>query len=80
MVSFLCLFSAHENVVLLVNAMDWDFTCKDLIKRIVRDPDSNKYMMHCVNPILALQLLRNLLIRNSTKMKMMRNLITVSRI
>ena len=24
--------SAHQNVVLLVNAMDWNLTCKDLIK------------------------------------------------
>ena len=31
-----------------------------------------------VNPVLALQLWKNFLIRNSTNMKMMRNLITVS--
>ena len=32
----------------------------------------------CLNPVLALQLWKNFLIRNSTNMKMMRNLITVS--
>ena len=36
---------AHQNVVLLVNAMDWDLTCKDLIKTDSKDlinTDSNK--------------------------------------
>ena len=28
----LCVCSAHQNVVLLVDAMDWDLTYKDLIK------------------------------------------------
>ena len=27
-----CVCSAHQNVVLLVDAMDWDLTYKDLIK------------------------------------------------
>ena len=27
-----CVFSTHENVVLVVDAMDWDLTYKDLIK------------------------------------------------
>ena len=27
-----CFCSAHKNVVLLVDAMDWDLTYKDLIK------------------------------------------------
>ena len=30
----------------LVDAMDWDLTYKDLIKKIVYNPDSNKYIMH----------------------------------
>ena len=31
--------------MLLVDAMDWDLTYRDLIKRIVYNPDSNKYIM-----------------------------------
>ena len=34
--------SAHQNVVLLVNAMGWDLTYKDLIKEIVCNTESNK--------------------------------------
>ena len=32
--------------MLLVNAMDWDLTYKDLIKKIVYDPESNKCIMY----------------------------------
>ena len=42
----LCVCSARQNVLLLVDAMDWDLTYIDLIKRIVCNPDSNKYMGH----------------------------------
>ena len=41
-----CVCSAHQNVVLLVDAMDWDLTYKDLIKKIVCNTDSNKCIMH----------------------------------
>ena len=37
---------AHQNVVLLVDAMGWDLTYKDLIKKIVYNPESNKCLMH----------------------------------
>ena len=50
-----CVNSALQNVVWLVDAMDWYLTYKDMIKKILCNPDSN-----------------------STNMKMMRNLITVS--
>ena len=36
-----CVCRAHQNTVLLVNAMDWDLTYKDLIK-IFCNPDSNE--------------------------------------
>ena len=42
----LCVCNAHQNVVLLFDAMDWDLTYKDLIKKIVCNPGSNKYMIH----------------------------------
>ena len=38
--------SSHQNVVLLVDAMDWDLTYKDMIKKIVFNSDSNKCVMH----------------------------------
>ena len=41
-----CVCSAHQNVVLLVDAMDWDLTYKDLIKKIVCNPESNKCLIH----------------------------------
>ena len=41
-----CICSAHQDVVLLVDAMDWDLTYKDLIKKIVCNPDNNKCMIH----------------------------------
>ena len=33
-----CVCSAHQNVVLLVDAMDWDLTYKDLIKLTLSCP------------------------------------------
>ena len=41
-----CVCSAHQNVVLLVDAMDWDLTYKDLVKKIVYNSESNKCIMH----------------------------------
>ena len=41
-----CVSSAHQNVVLLVNAMGWDLTYKDLIKKIVCNTESKKCIMH----------------------------------
>ena len=40
-----CVCSTHQNVVLLVDAMDWDLTYKDLIKKIVCNTESNKCIM-----------------------------------
>ena len=61
--------------MLLVDAMDWDLTYKDLITKIVSNPESNKCMMHRCESCLALQFWMNFLIRNSTNMKMIKNLI-----
>ena len=41
-----CVCSAHQNVVLLVNAMDWDLTYKGLIKKIIFNTDSKKWIVH----------------------------------
>ena len=42
-----CVSSGHKDVVLLVDAMDWGSTYKDLIKKIVYNPESNKPITHC---------------------------------
>ena len=73
---FVC--SAHQNFVSLVDAMDWELTYKDLFKKIVCNMIATNASCIDVNPVLALQLWNNFLIRNSTSIKMMRNLITVS--
>ena len=41
-----CVWSAHQNVVLLDKAIDWNLTYKDLIKKTVYNPENNKYIMH----------------------------------
>ena len=41
-----CVCSAQEIVVLLVNAMDSDLAYKDLIRKIICNSKSNKCMMH----------------------------------
>ena len=46
MIHSVCFCSAHQNVVLLVDAMAWDLTYKNLIKKIVYNTDSNKCIMH----------------------------------
>ena len=46
MTQSVCVCNVHQNIVLLVNAMDWDLAYKDLIKKIVCKPESNKCIMH----------------------------------
>ena len=42
-----CVCSTHQNAVLLVDAIDWEYTYKVLIKNVVCDPDNKVRMMHC---------------------------------
>ena len=46
MTHFVCVGSAHQNVMLPVNTMNSDLTYKDLIKKIVCNTESNKCIMH----------------------------------
>ena len=46
MIHSVCTCSAHQNVVLLVDALDWDLTYTGLIKKIFYNPESNKCIMH----------------------------------
>ena len=78
MTHFLCICSIHQNVVLLVDAMDRDLTYKTWSRRSFATLRATNASAIGVNLVLALQLWKNFLIRNSTNMKMMRNLITVS--
>ena len=41
-----CVCSAHQKFSLVVDAMDWDLTYKDLIKKIVCNTESPKCIMH----------------------------------
>ena len=41
-----CVCSTHQNVVLLVDAIDWDVAYKELKKKIIYNPQSNKCIMH----------------------------------
>ena len=40
------LFATDNNAVLLVDTTDWEYTYKDLIKKVVCDPDNKVCMMH----------------------------------
>ena len=70
-----CVCSAHQNVVLLVDAMDWQ-TYKDLIKKIVYNPESNKCIIHQCESCPGTATLKEFL--DQVNVKMIRNLITVS--
>ena len=41
-----CVCSAHQIVVLLVHAMNWELTQKDVMKKMVCNIDSSKCMIH----------------------------------
>ena len=78
MIHSVCVCSAHQNFVLLVDAMDWDLTHKAWSRRSFATLRATNASCIGVNPVLALQLWKNVLIKSSTNMKMIRTLITVS--
>ena len=41
-----CICSTHQNAVLLIDVIDWECTYKDLMKKVVYDPDNKVCMMH----------------------------------
>ena len=41
-----CICSVYQNVAFLVDAMDWNLTYKDLVKKIVYNPKSKKCIIH----------------------------------
>ena len=69
MTHFVYVCSAHHNVVLLVDAMDWDLTKKDLIKKIVCKTVSNKCIMHRCESCLGTVTLKRFLDQELKKYK-----------
>ena len=57
----LCILSAQQNVVSLVDAMHWNLTYKDLIKKIVSNTESNKCILHQCESCPATATLKNFL-------------------
>ena len=45
MIHSICVCSAYQNVLLLVDAMDWESTYKDLIQKIICNTESNQCIM-----------------------------------
>ena len=43
----ICVCTTHENTILLVDALNWEVTYKDLVNKVVRDPSNREFMMHC---------------------------------
>ena len=71
-----CGCSTHQDAVLLVDPMDWDYKEKDLIKKIIYNPESNKCIMHQCESCPGTATLKEFL--DQVNVKMIRNLITVS--
>ena len=46
----ICVCTTHENTILLVDALNWEVTYKDLVNKIVCNPSNCECMMHrCTN-------------------------------
>ena len=45
-----CVCPSHQNTILLVDALNWEVTYKDLVHEVVRDPSNHECLMHhCIN-------------------------------
>ena len=42
-----CVCSTHQNTILLVDALNWEVTYKDLVNKVVCDSSNRECMMHC---------------------------------
>ena len=45
----MCVCSKHQNAILLLDAMEWDITYKDLIDKVVCDSSNRICMIHRCN-------------------------------
>ena len=41
-----CVCTTHQNTILLVDTLNWEVTCKDLVNKAVCDPSNCECMMH----------------------------------
>ena len=41
-----CVCYTHQNTILLVDALNWEVTYKDLVNKVVCDPSNHECMMH----------------------------------
>ena len=41
-----CVCTTHQNTILLVDTLNWEVTCKDLVYKAVCDPSNCECMMH----------------------------------
>ena len=73
-----CVCSTHQNAVLLVDAIDWPYTYKDLIKKVVCDPDKKVFIMHHCESCLKSAALKKFLDDELSHLDMDSNSIIVS--
>lgn len=57
-----CVCTHHQNAILLVNAIEWDVTYKDLIKKVVCDDESRECMVFRCKECPGLDSLRQFLV------------------
>ena len=73
-----CVGSTHQNAVLLVDAVDWPYTYKDLIKKVVCDPDKKVFIIHHCESCLKSAALKKFLDDELSHLDMDSNSIIVS--
>ena len=56
-----CVCTTHQNTILLVDALNWEVTYKELVTKVVCDPSNGKCMMHRCNNCPGTNALRKLL-------------------
>ena len=45
-----CVHTTHQNTILLVDALNWEVTYKDLVNKVVCDSSNCECMIHCCSP------------------------------
>ena len=56
-----CVCTTHQNTILLVDALNWEVTYKELVTKVVCDLSNGKCMMHRCNNCPGTNALRKLL-------------------
>ena len=45
--NLVCVCTTHQNTILLIDALNWEVTYKDLVSKVVLDPSNRECMIHC---------------------------------